>query len=89
MVSRLIAFAVSMLDPPPTATMASHGPVSRAYATASFIEASVGSTWTRSNTSASIPYSFSCPAIRCGPPVAATPGSVTTRARRAPYWVRS
>jgi hypothetical protein len=55
-VSRLTAFAVSMLDPPPTATNASHGPSARAVSTAYASDASVGSTCDPAKTCASIPY---------------------------------
>ena len=88
-VIRLMALAVSMLDPPPTATKASQGPDSRAHSTASRRLSSVGSTCTRSNTSASRSNSFIWSATRCGQPVAATPASVTTSTREAPYWLRS
>ena len=84
-----MALAVSMLDPPPTATNASHGPLARAWSTAAFMLSSVGSTRTPSNTRASIPNWAIWSATRCGMPVAATPGSVTTRARLTPYWLRS
>jgi hypothetical protein len=78
-----------MLEPPPTATYASHGPCSAAWSIASWRLASVGSTWTPSYTWASMPNRAIWPAIRAGAPVAATPGSVTTRTRRAPYCDRS
>ena len=78
-----------MLDPPPTATNASHGPLSRANSIAAFMLSSVGSTCTPSKTWASMPNRDICPATRCGVPVAATPGSVMTRARLTPYWLRS
>jgi hypothetical protein len=83
-VSRLMAFAVSMLDPPPTATTASHGPLSRAASTASCRLTSVGSTCTPSYTCACTPYADIASATCCGQMVAATPASVTTRAGRAP-----
>jgi hypothetical protein len=44
-VSRLTALAVSMLEPPPTATYASNGPCSPAWSIAAYRLASVGSTW--------------------------------------------
>ena len=53
--SRLTAFAVSIADPPPTATKPSHGPCARAYSVALFIESSVGSTCTPSKISDSMP----------------------------------
>ena len=84
-----MALAVSMLDPPPTATNASHGPLARACSIAAFMLASVGSTCTPSNTAASLPDRVIWSATRCGMPVAATPGSVMTRARLTPYWLRS
>jgi hypothetical protein len=36
-----------------------------------------------------MPKPLICSAIRCGAPVAATPGSVTTSTRRTPSWLRS
>jgi hypothetical protein len=50
----LIALAVSIAEPPPTATNPSHGPCTRAYSVALFIESSVGSTCTPSKISESI-----------------------------------
>jgi hypothetical protein len=50
---------------------------------------SVGSTCTPLNTCASMPNWAIWLATRSGVPVAATPGSVTTSARRTPYWLRS
>ena len=50
---------------------------------------SVGSTWTPSKTEAVMPNWAIWSATRCGPPVAATPGSVTTSTRWTPYWLRS
>ena len=44
-VSRLIALAVSMVDPPPTATKASHGPVERASSIAAIDEARSTGPW--------------------------------------------
>src|ERR1039458_5616624 len=84
-----MALAVSMLDPPPTPTTASHGPLALACSIAAFMLSSVGSTCTPSNTWASMPNWAIWSATRCGVPVAATPGSVTTRARLTPYWLRS
>ena len=84
-----MALAVSMLDPPPTATNASHGPLARAAAIAAVRLSSVGSTWAPSKTWASMPNWAIWPATRCGVPVAATPGSVTTRARVTPQRLRS
>src|SRR5579875_1116388 len=78
-----------MLDPPPTATNPSHGPLVRAQSIAACIEASVGSTCTPSNTAASTPKRDICSATRCGSPVADTPRSVTTSARRTPSCARS
>ena len=84
-----MALAVSMLEPPPTATKASHGPLARAASIAAFRLTSVGSTCTPSQTEASTPNAFIASAMRCGEPVAATPLSVTTSTRRAPSWARS
>ena len=81
--------AVSIEDPPPTATKASHGPVSRACAIASSMLASVGSTCTPSKTEASMPNCAIWSATRWGCPVAATPASVITRTRLTAYWERS
>ncbi len=81
--------AVSIDEPPPTATNASHGPLARAAATAAARLSSVGSTWTPAKTSASMPNCAIWSATRCGEPVAATPGSVMTSTRRAPVWLRS
>src|SRR5947208_1006424 len=69
-----------MLDPPPTATNASHGPCARAQSIAACILASVGSTWTPSKTAASTPNWAICAATRSGSPVAATPWRVGGRA---------
>ena len=87
--SRLVALAVSMADPPPTATYASKGPSARPNATASSSEASVGSTWARSKTTTSMPAARIWSAMRAGWPVAATPGSVTSSTRRASNCPRS
>ncbi len=81
--------AVSIDDPPPTATYASKGPSARPNATASSSEASVGSTCVRSKTTTSMPNFAICSAIRAGWPVAATPGSVISSTRWASYWLRS
>ncbi len=78
-----------MLDPPPTATNASHGPLARACSMAAVMLSSVGSTCTPSKTTPSMPNAPNWPATCAGIPVAATPGSVTTRARCTPYWLRS
>ncbi len=85
----MMALAVSMADPPPTATKASHGPLSRAAPIASCRLTSVGSTCTPSYTTDSTPKPDMASAIRAGHPVAATPRSVTTSTRRAPSWARS
>ena len=70
--------AVSIDEPPPTATTASNRrPVdsaSRAKATASSIDSSVGSTRARSKMTVSMPCCQICSAIRVGWPVASTPG---------------
>ena len=76
--------AVSIADPPPTAMNPSHSPCARAYSTALFIESSVGSTCTPSKISLSISYRRSASAMRCGAPIALTPGSVTISTRRTP-----
>ena len=73
-----------MLDPPPTATYASHGPVERASSIAAMRLSSVGSTWTPSKTRASMPNCAIWSATRCGIPVAETSGSVTTSTRCTP-----
>ena len=75
--------AVSIAEPPPTATIASKGPSVRAKAMASSNDASVGSTRTRSYVVTSRPRERIASAIRSGCPVAATPGSVTRSTRRA------
>jgi hypothetical protein len=82
-VSRLIALAVSMLEPPPTATIASQGPV-LAGPVDGGPHALVGRLDVRAVEDPRLdaePVIWS--ATRCGWPVAATPGSVTTRTRRA------
>jgi hypothetical protein len=86
---RSTALAVSIADPPPTATNASQGPAARARSMALSMLASVGSTWALSWTWASIPNAAICSATRSGAPVAATPGSVMTRTLRAPVRDRS
>src|SRR5437763_262701 len=73
-----------MLDPPPTATKASHGPSARAASTAYRSDTSVGSTCTPVKRCASMRYPWMVCTTCCGPPAAATPGSVMTRTRRAP-----
>ena len=73
--------AVSMAEPPPTATIACQGPPSRAKAMASSSDSSVGSTRARSKIVTSRPRSATWAAIRAGCPVAATPGSVTSSTR--------
>ncbi len=85
--------AVSIDEPPPTATTASNRrPVdcaSRAKATASSIDSSVGSTRARSKMTVSMPCCQICSAIRVGWPVSMTPASVTSSTRRAPNAARS
>ena len=89
MVSRLTAFAVSIDEPPPTATIASKDPAARANAIASAIDSSVGSTRTPSYVVTSMPRAAICSAIRAGCPVAATPASVTSSTRCTPQVARS
>src|SRR4051812_37454386 len=61
-----------MLEPPPTATIASQGPCSRAQSTACCRLSSVGSTCDPSKTTASIPNCVIWSATRWGFPVAAS-----------------
>ncbi len=82
---RSTALAVSIDEPPPTATTASKGPSARARSIAASRLASVGSTWAESWTTATRParahgLGDPCRAL----PVASTPASVTTRTRVAP-----
>ena len=81
--------AVSIDDPPPTATIASNGPASRPNATARSSDSSVGSTRASSYVVTSRPAAVIASATRAGCPVAATPGSVTSSTRRAPNAARS
>jgi hypothetical protein len=88
-VSRLIALAVSMLEPPPTATYASNGPFSFACSIAARRLTSVGSTW-HAVVGPCVDAELSiASATRCGLPVAATPLSVTTSTLVTPSWARS
>src|SRR5450756_2156789 len=89
LVSRFTALAVSMTDPPPTATKPSHGPWARAYSPALLMLSSVGSTCTPSKTSDVMPYRVRASAMRCATPLCPTPWSVSTSTRCTPYWARS
>jgi hypothetical protein len=67
---RLTALAVSIEEPPPTATTASNGRAddwaSRAKSMASLRDSSVGSTRARSKMTTSMPRCQTCSAIREG-----------------------
>ena len=81
--SRFIALAVSMTEPPPTATNPST-PAWRAQAAATSTEASVGSTWTSANGRlARPPRSANARRARRGRSPA-RPWSVTIATRRSP-----
>ena len=80
---KFAAFAVSMLDPPPTATYPSKLP-SVANAIASLNDTSVGSTLTLSNSTASMPSFRSDSSVISTASLLAIRGSVTTITRRVP-----
>ena len=80
---RLAALAVSMLEPPPTATKPSNRPAT-AVAIASWNEASLGSTLVRSYTTASMPAARSDSRATATGSSPAITGSVTSSARRTP-----
>jgi hypothetical protein len=82
-VSRLIALAVSMDEPPPTATNPSQS-VSPANSAAARKLSSVGSTCTPVKTVGLRPAFCIDSAARRGTPVAATPSSVTISTRSSP-----
>src|SRR5215203_5551429 len=75
--------AVSMLDPPPTATNPSNSP-STAKSAAAWNESSVGSTRERSQTSTSMPSASISSTIRPVMPALTTPGSETSITRPTP-----
>ena len=81
--SRFIALAVSITDPPPTATQPS-GRSARAHAPASRSDSSVGSMWTSVKVIDAMPAAVSERTARSGSPVAVRPGSLTTATRRSP-----
>src|SRR5215204_2595380 len=75
--------AVSMLDPPPTATNPSNSP-STAKSAAAWNESSVGSTRERSHTSTSMPSASISSTIRPAISAFTTPGSETSITRPTP-----
>src|SRR3984957_6515914 len=87
-VSRLIALAVSMDEPPPTATNPSQS-VPPANSAAARKLTSVGSTRAPLKTVGLSPAFCSDSAARPGIPVAATPSSVTISTRSRPSWAQS
>ena len=85
---RLAAFAVSIVEPPPTETNPSKPP-DRATSAASANDASVGSMRIWSNTSNAIPRASSPSVTRSVIPSARTAGSLSTSARVTPSRARS
>ena len=81
--TRSATLAVSRLDPPPTPTKPSKSP-STAKSAASCSDSAVGSTRTRSKTTASMPSASIAPTTRSVIPARITPGSLTTIALEAP-----
>ena len=81
--TRSATFAVSRLEPPPTPTKPSKSP-STAKSAASCSDSAVGSTRTRSKTTASMPAASIASTTRSVIPARMTPGSLTTITREAP-----